>query len=129
MRPSSIRPQQGDDDLADGLGLASAHLAESLDGSLGRKRDANPGHDLARLKGRLAVAGMELGVGDLARPARSRRDDHGVQGEQDGQGITGRAGVGDVAADRGAVLDLPAADLTRRLGEGREGGADQRASG
>ena len=56
-------------------------------------------------------------------PSRSPRsepsDERRVRGEQDRQRVAGRRGVGDVPAERAAVLDLRGADRRGRLDEGR----------
>ena len=119
-RAGAVAPGDGHHDLADRLGAPRADLAEA-DLAARRERDADPQDQLVRGERRPAVAGPEV-----ARPAtvRSPRPlpstNDASSASRTGSVSPGRRGVGDVAAERAAVLDLGRADRRGRLDERRE---------
>ena len=124
-RVAAVAPREGHHDLADRLGAARPDLPEPHLAA-GRERDPDPQDELVRGEGRLPVARPEV-AGRHRRARRGRaEDERRVHREQDRQRVAGRRGVGDVAAERPAVLDLGGADRRGRLDQ-RRGDARGRA--
>src|SRR5436189_161913 len=73
-----------------------------------------------------SVTTAEGGAPRIASSARRARVHHGLVREQYRQRVARRRGVGDVAGDGGAVLDLPGADLRGGAGERGQPAAEQR---
>jgi hypothetical protein len=66
-----------------------------------------------------AIANPEHPSIDRPLAARAAGHDPRVERQQDRQGVAGRRGVGDIAAERASVLDLGGSDGCRRLDEDR----------
>ena len=116
----AVPPGEGHDDLADRLGAARPDLAEA---DLASRRRAGSGSAGPARPGRAPSCDSAVqNVGGRDGPLAARRpsDDDRVRREQDRQRVAGRRGVGDVAAERAAVLDLGRADRRGRLDERRQ---------
>ena len=96
------------------------HWRPSTGGHLDRDDQLVGAHD------GLPVARVERGEGHAALAVHAAEKDRGLGHRQDGQRVAGRRGVGDVAAQRAAVLDLRAADPPRGLGQDRQPAAHER---
>lgn len=71
------------------------------------------------------AAGQQVRDGDLAAGAAGARDDElGLQGGEHRQGVAGRGGGGDVAAERPGVTDLGRARGARGRGQGGDQGGE-----
>ena len=113
-RIAAVAPAEGDDDLADRLGAPRPDLAEAQLAT-GQQRDPDAQQQLVGRQGRPPVGRPELGGRDRPLAADGAQHERRIGGEQDRQRVTGRRGVGDVAAERPAVLDLGRADRRGRL--------------
>ena len=99
----------------DDHGVAGADLEELL----GPVEHGDP-HRLDQLlgfEGVLLDARDEAVQGQLAGSARRPEDDGGVEGGEHRQGVAGRRGRGEVAAEGASVADLRGADGSSGLGE------------
>ena len=76
----------------------------------------------------LAIAGIEGVEGHAPRAGCALQHDHRVGGSEHRQAVARRRGIRDVAAERAAILDLHAADLTRGGREHRQARAHERRS-
>ena len=111
---AAVAPAERDDDLADRLGTPRPDLAEAQLAT-GQQRDPDAQQQFVGRQRRLPVGRPELGGRDRPLAADGAQHERRVGGEQDRQRVTGRRGVGDVAAERPAVLDLGRTDRRGRL--------------
>ena len=123
-RPKSS-PGQGHDDLARSPARAACRPCGS-GARARREREADLEDQLVRRQRRLPIRDEVVLRRDLALAPLPADEDHRVGREQDRQRVARGRGVGDVAADRAAVLDLCRADRRRRLDERRQVLAAQR---
>ena len=126
-RAAGRRPTRGDDDLRDRLGRARPDFAEPLPPA--NRRDLERDDQLVRAADGLPVAGVERGERHPPRAAGAFQDDDGVGRGEHRQRIARRRGIGDVAADRAAVLNLHAADFARGGRQHRQAPAGRAAIG
>ena len=119
--------RETDGDTRDVVETALGDLVES--GEVGeRQRDADRADELVRTAHGLPIPGEVLAQRDLTFAVGRREDDDGVQGEENGRGVTDRRARAEVAADRRAVPDQPRGELGEQLREQRDA-AGQEALG
>src|SRR5205823_10727313 len=90
-------------------------LEEGAQRVMRRLADMDGDHQLARPEGRAAIAGDEARERQVSRTAGSGELDPGVERKQRRHAVGGGRGIAEIAGERAGILDLPAADLARRL--------------
>ncbi len=126
-RRPSVAPAERHHDLADRLGPSRSDLAEA-ELVAGGEPDPDAKQQLVGGERRLPVGSPELARRHDPFASDRAQHERRVRREQDRQGVAGRRGVHDVAADRPAVLDLCGADRRGRLDQHGEMLAAQRRS-
>src|SRR5262249_10080752 len=116
--------QGWNDEVWEGLRGRSADLPEPL--AARNRRNLDRDEELVRFQNAPPISRVEGQERNAARARGTRKHERRRDDRENGKSVSGGRGVGDVASESSAILDLNAADLSSGRCENRKAAADQR---